>query len=110
MIFCKLVVEGVHNWSTCDQEEVMYLKYPHRHLFHIKCYAEVTHDDREKEFIMIKHRVREFFDSNYPKENNLINFQSRSCEMIAKEILDHFPYIVKVEVSEDDENGVIVER
>jgi hypothetical protein len=107
-VYCTLQIEGTHNWPDCPLYEVEYLCDPHRHLFHIKAYKNVRHDDRDVEFIVLKHEILsyfydEWFDSTY----KLFKFGSMSCEMIAKKLISKFN-LSRCEVSEDGENGAIV--
>ncbi len=104
-VFCTLQFEALHNWTTCHIEEVEYLKYPHRHVFHIKAHKIVTHVDRDVEIIVLKHTIHEYLLDKYPTHN----FGSQSCEMIATELLNEFN-LSKCEVSEDLENGAIVTK
>ena len=98
-------VEGLHNWPGCDIKEVEFLKYPHRHIFHICCKKEVTHDDRDVEIIMLKKRINNFIDENYRElHTDFIDFGSMSCEMIARELLEEFN-LNYCSVLEDGENG-----
>jgi len=114
-VFCTLQVEGTHNWPDCPFDEVDYLRVPHRHIFHIKAYKRVLHDDRDVEFIMLKHEIQKYLTSTYLDERNLptskqlLVFGAMSCEMIAKELCDVF-MLTRCEVSEDNENGAIVTR
>ncbi len=105
-VFCTLQVEGLHNWTNCPLEEVDYLRVPHRHMFHIKAYAAVSHADRDIEFICLKHRIQEYFHASkyWDDTRKLCNFGSMSCEMIARELIEHFN-LTECEVSEDGENG-----
>jgi len=101
-------IEGTHNWPDCPFDEVDYLKVPHRHIFHIKAYKEVFHDDRDVEFIMFKHQIISHIRTRYfdvPKQ--LCVFGAMSCEMLAAELCDQFD-LTRCEVSEDNENGGIV--
>lgn len=107
-VYCTLQVEGTHNWPNCPYEEVAYLRDPHRHVFHIKAYKEVFHDDRDVEFIMLKHQITTYIRSRYfsvPQE--LCVFGAMSCEMIGRELIERFG-LSRVEVSEDNENGAVV--
>lgn len=102
-IFCTEQFEGYHYWDKAKN----YLKYIHRHIFHVKLYIKVYGDDREIEFIKVKNELKKFLDKHYTMKK----FR-KSCEMIAREIKKHFEekYMrqVKVEVSEDGENGAII--
>ena len=114
VVFCTLEVEGIHNWPACPFEEVAYLRDPHRHMFHIKAYKAVNHDDRDVEFIMLKHQIAEYLYSAYASHGmkkepmyRICHFGAMSCEMIAEILIDRFD-LVQCEVSEDGENGAIV--
>lgn len=96
--------EGVHFYRNASGKEE-FLKYPHRHLFHIKIIIQQFHDDREVEFINFKRWL------NKQLVDKVVNY--KSCEMIARELGDK---IIKkygkrelsVEVSEDGENGGLI--
>lgn len=111
VIFVKLEVEGLHCWPAAREmfNEVSYLSDPHRHMFHVECKKEVTHSDRDVEFIMFKHDIKNHFGKYYKPELRLCDFGSMSCEMIAAELLEKFD-CVSVTVSEDNENGAVVYR
>lgn len=110
-VFCTLQVEGIHSWPECPFDEVAYLRDPHRHIFHIKGYKVVTHDDRDVEFIMLKRQLVEYLIFKYADRDNenpfICMFGPMSCEMIAKELIEEFD-LSKCEVSEDNENGTVV--
>lgn len=101
-IIVKLEHSATHYWERCDIEEVMFLKYPHRHTFHFVCKKEVFHDDRDVEFIMLKNRIKGFLNEVYPK-----TFGGMSCESIAKELAYTFE-LNYCSVMEDNENGAEV--
>lgn len=95
--------EGVHQYPEAP-EEVAYLRHPHRHLFHYEVEMEVFHDDREIEFILLKHEVDEFVQHH--------QWPTRvSCEQMATSIgqwiqMAHgFNRYLSVSVFEDNENG-----
>ena len=55
--------EGIHKYpaaledpklATGDHYDVSFLGYPHRHIFHFKVRIQVTHNDRDIEFIQFK--------------------------------------------------------
>jgi hypothetical protein len=104
-VFCTLQVEGTHNWKDCPIEEVAYLRDPHRHMFHIKAYKNVSHDDRDTEFIVMKHKIQSYLTGKYfDPQTWLHQFGGMSCEMIARELIGEFD-LAGCEVSEDGENG-----
>lgn len=107
-IVVKLQVEGTHNWSDCDIDEVDFLRHTHRHLFYIRVEKEVKHNNRDIEIIKLKHDIKEFLDFYYYKQNVRTHcFGDYSCEDIAEIILKRFDLNL-VEVLEDNENGAIV--
>ena len=100
----KIVIQtsfpGYHQWKDAP-EKFDYLRYIHRHVFHVRAEMEVTHDNRDIEFINLKDEVNSFiFDVYYNQ-----TFPD-SCEMIAQDIAEHFGFD-RVEVLEDNENGGI---
>ena len=105
--------EGIHkypaaledpNLATGDWDDVSFLGYPHRHIFHFKVWLEVFHDDRDIEFIQFKRWLEKMYNEG------TLQLDYKSCEMIAddmyKEIKQKYPKRdVRIEVSEDGENG-----
>lgn len=109
-VFIRLQVEGVHCWPDCDIEEVYYLKNLHRHLFGVKAYLRVDGDNREVEFIQLKHKVDAYLREKYwSPVGKCLDFGAKSCEMIAQELVREFMFD-RVIVDEDGENGAEVER
>lgn len=114
-VYATVIFEAIHNWpgvtSIPGLEEVAYLQYPHRHRFFIRVYSRVTHSDRDVEFIWLAHQVEKFLKSKFPSYHGAAaEIGAMSCEMIGQLILENFDAIYKVDVSEDDENGAIMER
>ena len=109
-VYATVIFEAIHNWpgvtSIPGLEEVSYLQYPHRHRFFIRVYSRVTHSDRDVEFIWLAHQVEKFLKAKFPDGE----LGAMSCEMIGQLILENFESIYKVDCSEDDENGAIMER
>ena len=106
-IICRLQVEGLHWWSEANKYEptMVYLESVHRHMFHIEVKKEVFHDDRDVEFIVFKRKVKKYLeDKYYDEQYDCCNFKAKSCEMLAKELLEKFD-LVYCSVFEDNENG-----
>jgi hypothetical protein len=107
-VYCTVLLEGLHYWPDCHINEVSYLKDPHRHVFHVKAFKKVSHDNRDVEFIVLKHEIESYFyDKYFNSTVRLFDFGPKSCEMLAKEIISKFD-LSRCEVSEDGENGAIV--
>ena len=100
-------VEGLHCWPDAFKvfPEVNFLSNVHRHNFHITCKKRVQHDDRDVEFIMFKRDVLEHLkEKYYDKRIRCHDFKTKSCEMLAKELMDKFN-LKYCSVFEDNENG-----
>lgn len=109
-VYCTLQIEGLHNWPACPFDEVAYLRDLHRHVFFIKAYKIVNHDDRDVEFIMLKHAIQNhFFTAYWDFQTKTHRFGAKSCEMIGRELMDLFD-LSRVDVSEDNENGAVLTK
>jgi hypothetical protein len=104
-VFCTGSFEALHRWKDAP-EHVAYLRDLHRHVFHWRLEKKVEHDDRDIEFITLKN------DVDLLIYNTLRDYPTTvpgwSCEMWARHLLDN-QHACRVEVSEDKENGAIVE-
>jgi hypothetical protein len=117
MIYVTFNKEGIHkypaalddpNLSTGDEYDVSFLGYPHRHIFYFVVKIEVFHNDREIEFIQFKRWLLSLYNQNILELNN------QSCEMIAENLYEKiatkYPNRdIIIEVSEDNENGVVID-
>lgn len=99
-IVIKTDFPAQHHWPECDIPEVDFLRHPHRHLFYVVMKFNVTHNDRDIEFIRQKKEVEFFIESRY--RDTFIG--SMSCEDIAEELMKKFSADF-VSVFEDNENG-----
>ena len=112
MIYVTFQKEGIHCYPEANTNpelaDVSFLAHPHRHMFHFKVYIQVFHDDRDIEFILFKRWLESFYSSNTLQLNN------KSCEMIAEELHEHISIEypgreVRIDVSEDGENGCFIQ-
>jgi hypothetical protein len=77
-------------------------------MFKVEVKIEVEHDNRELEFFLVKWALQEFISGG--------NMNHKSCEMIAREIINHHLIpkygnrYYEVVVSEDGESDGIVEN
>lgn len=106
--------EGVHLYpaakhdpklATSEWDDVSFLGYPHRHIFHFKVRIQVFTDDRDIEFIQFKRWLERLYD-----QEEVLSLNHKSCEMIADELFDEISHkypgrFVEIEVAEDGENG-----
>lgn len=105
-IFITFEKEGIHQYPAAP-DDVSFLKYPHRHMFHFKVTIDVFHNDRDIEFILFKRELESLYG------NGILQLHSKSCEMLAEELIEYISkkYInrdISIEVSEDGENGAIL--
>ena len=105
--------EGIHMYpgadtdpklATGDWDDVSFLGYPHRHIFHFKVEIEVFHDDRDIEFIQFKRWLEKLY------AEKTLQLDYKSCEMISDDLYEtitkKYPgREIIINVSEDGENG-----
>ncbi len=99
--------EMIHQYPDAP-EGVEFLKHPHRHMFKFKVWIEVFHNDRDIEFILFKR----FIEKKIKQMD--ADLETKSCEMISDylfyEINAKYPErTIKIEVSEDGEDGSLYE-
>jgi hypothetical protein len=125
--------EGIHKYpaalddpklATGGWDDVSFLGYPHRHIFHFRVRIEVFHDDRDIEFIQFKRWLERLYSGQSnstgtdsegstgasPTDSEVLLLDYKSCEMIADElyakISAKYPgRFVEIDVAEDGENG-----
>lgn len=110
-VLIKLSIDACHNFPLAADlfPEVDFLADRHRHMFHFTLSKEVFHDDRDVEFIMFKRDVLDYLlETYYDYGTRTHEFGAKSCEMLAKELLNEFE-CEWVECWEDNENGAKVE-
>ena len=116
MIWVTFRKEGIHKYpaaleapelATGDEYDVSFLGYPHRHIFHFRVWINVTHNDRDIEFIQFKRWLEKLYNEG------TMTLDYKSCEMMSDEL--HAQIIAKypdrevwIEVSEDGENGSFI--
>jgi hypothetical protein len=108
--------EGIHRYpdaltnpalATGDEYDVSFLGHPHRHIFHFKVWIQVTHNDRDIEFIQFKRWLENLY------KDAILNLDYKSCEMMSDELFavisNKYPSReIWIEVSEDGENGSFI--
>ena len=116
MIWVTFRKEGLHKYpaalddpklATGGADDVSFLGYIHRHIFHFKVSIEVFHDDRDIEFIQFKRWLEGLY------ADGTLQLDYKSCEMIcddlASTINKKYPgRELKLTVSEDGENGATI--
>ncbi len=103
-VIVRLQFEGIHSWPGAPQRgPTPFLREPHRHIFHVTATRPVTHGDRDVEFIQLKRMLLQECLACFGGPHTL------SCEDMAAHLLKNFG-LSRCEVSEDGENGGLVER
>lgn len=106
--------EGIHKYENAP-DEVSFLRNDHRHLFKIRSKIEVFHEDRELEFIMVKHLIQGRINLELDEHDNIWYMNNLSCEQVALIVYNLLKQrygsdrYISVEVSEDGENSAIIE-
>jgi hypothetical protein len=99
--------EGIHKYPAAltdpNLADVSFLGYEHRHIFWLKVWIEVLHNDRDIEFIQFKRWLESLY-------HGTLELDFKSCEMIADDLAMeiHSKYPGRkftIDVSEDNENG-----
>lgn len=112
-IFVTFQKEGIHKFpgadtdpklATGDWDDVSFLGVPHRHIFHFRVDIDVTHNNRDIEFIQFKRWLERLYSLG------TLQLDYKSCEMmaedLAQEIVAKYPdRDFQIEISEDGENG-----
>ncbi len=104
-VFCTFAFEARHCWPDAPAE-VAFLRATHRHMFHVRAEAPVTHANRDIEFILLKRALVAVVQAQLATEDT----GDWSCEHWAEYLLVQEPRLAAVEVSEDGENGARVTR
>lgn len=99
-------VPGFHRYPNAPKF-CAYLSQRHRHIFNIRCYFNVSHNEREIEIntaqLDIEKHLKERF--GYPCE-----FGDMSCESICEYLLNSYRELDRVEVTEDGYGGASLTR
>ena len=111
MIWITFQKEGIHQYPAAldnpNLEDVKFLGYPHRHIFHFRVWIGITHNDRDIEFLQFKRWLESLYSSG------ILQLDYISCEMMSDDlynIISHkYPCReIWIEVSEDGENGSFI--
>jgi hypothetical protein len=105
--------EGIHRYpealtdpalATGDEYDVSFLGHPHRHIFHFRVSIEVTHNNRDIEFIQFKRWLERLYNEG------TVVLDYKSTEMMSDDLYVHIAArypgrAVTIQVAEDGENG-----
>ena len=116
-VYTQFQKEGYHRfpeaatderYKTGDWLDVSHLGVRHMHYFFFKVWVEVSHDNRDIEFIQLRRWLESLYD------NSSLELNNQSCEMMCNALYEkvHEKYPnseVRIDISEDNINGGYVE-
>jgi hypothetical protein len=116
-VYTQFQKEGYHAYpgadtredlATGDRYDVSHLASRHMHYFFFKVWVEVSHTNRDIEFI----QLRRFCEDQYSSSSLELN--NKSCEMLADDLCDvlanKYPAVeIRIDVSEEGINGAYTE-
>lgn len=116
-VYTHFVKEGYHRfpeadtnpaYATGDTMDVSHLSARHFHYFYFKVWVEVTHTNRDIEFI----QLRRWLESLY--SHGTLEIDHMSCEMLSdalyEKISERYPDVeVRIDISEENINGSYAE-
>jgi hypothetical protein len=116
-IYVQFQKEGYHcfpeaatdpQFKTDDEYDVSHLAHRHMHYFYIKVWLQVTHSNRQVEFIQFRRWLENLYATQSLELNN------KSCEMMAEDLYDviarKYPGCeIRIDISEDNINGAYLE-
>lgn len=99
-------IQGFHRYPDAPVS-VGYLSCSHRHIFVIRCKAQVSHNEREIEIITEQDKIEKVLKDGF---GSPCQFDSMSCESIAQYLLERIFELSYVEVLEDGYGGAALTR
>ena len=116
-VYCTFQKEAYHcfpeaslnkQYATGDEYDVSHLASRHMHYFNFKVWVQVTHDNRQIEFI----QLRRWIESLYA--NGTLELNHQSCEMLSDalytQLADRYPNMeIRIDISEEGINGSYTE-
>lgn len=122
-VFCRTAFDGLHCWPDAPPE-TGFLRYPHRHMFGVEVTVDVTHSDRDVEFLALVKIVDDIIlllkgepwecdgGDGYISKDLDDDILHWSCERWAEEIgtvlLGRGYDVYTVQVVEDSQNGAVI--
>ena len=100
------MIEGFHRYPDAPSY-CSYLSARHRHIFNIRCWWNVSHNYRELEINHVQNIIADDIKKNF---GSPAKFKGMSCEDICEYLLNLYPQVEKVEVTEDGYGGASFTR
>jgi len=116
-VYCTFQKEGYHYfpgadtnpiYATSDEYDVSALGTRHMHYFNFRVWVQVTHENRQIEFI----QLRRWIENLYRK--GILELDHQSCEMMSdalyEKLADRYPGMeIRIDISEEGINGSYTE-
>ncbi len=99
-------LEGFHRYPDAPKF-CEYLSHRHRHVFNIRCYFNVSHNEREIEINTAQQDIAKYLSDKFGMP---CEFGDMSCEAICENLLNQYPALDRVEVTEDGYGGSALTR
>ena len=95
-------------YATGDEYDVSHLALRHMHYFNFKVWVEVTHANRQIEFIQLRRWIESLYASN------MLELDHQSCEMLSdalyQKLTERYPNMeIRIDISEEGINGSYTE-
>jgi hypothetical protein len=116
-VYCTFQKEGYHffpgadtdpQYATGDVYDVSALGFRHMHYFNFKVWVEVTHANRQIEFIQLRRWIERLYSTG------ALELDNQSCEMMSdalyEKISARYPGMeIRIDISEEGINGSYTE-
>jgi len=116
-VYCTFQKEGYHFfpgadtnpiYATGDEYDVSALGHRHMHYFNFKVWVQVTHENRQIEFIQMRRWIEDLYSKG------ILELDNQSCEMMSdalyEKLIDRYPGMeIKIDISEEGINGSYTE-
>ena len=116
-VYCTFQKEAYHKfpgadinpeYATGDEYDVSHLGFRHMHYFNFKVWVQVTHENRQIEFIQMRRWIEDLYSKG------ILELDNQSCEMMSdalyEKLIDRYPGMeIKIDISEEGINGSYTE-
>lgn len=116
-VYCTFQKEAYHYfpgadtnpiYATGDEYDVSHLGSRHMHYFNFKVWVEVTHENREIEFIQMRRWIERLYS------DGMLELDHQSCEMLSDalciKLMEKYPgKEIRIDISEEGINGSYTE-
>lgn len=116
-VYCTFQKEGYHYFPGADTnpvyatggwDDVRHLGLKHMHYFNFKVWVEVSHNNRQIEFIQLRRWIENLYSTG------TLELDHQSCEMLSdalyEKLSERYPGMeIRIDISEEGINGSYTE-